>query len=100
MPRSAAHCLVGVGMTFSPRPLGLSGWLTSSSIACPAACNARSDGTANCGLPKKTTRILPFSIFHKPLHLARNQAPFERTDTVQEIQAVQVIDLMAETAGQ
>ena len=49
-----AHSFTGVGWSFMPRFLGLSGWLNTPTTWCPAATRASSEGTANSGVPMNT----------------------------------------------
>src|SRR3989338_1712214 len=52
-PNSCALIFTGGASTFSPRPTGLSGCVTTAAIEKPAPCNAVSAGAANSGVPKK-----------------------------------------------
>ena len=55
-PRSSASSFTGGGVSFWPRPTGLSGWHTTPTTGQPASQMARSVGTANAGVPMKSTR--------------------------------------------
>ena len=52
-----AVILTGASVTFCPRPRGRSGWVTTPTTWCGDLIRCSSEGTANCGVPKNTTRI-------------------------------------------
>src|SRR5262249_44164701 len=53
-PSSSAFPLTGEAVNSSPRPRGLSGWVTTSLRFSPAAASFSSVGTAKRGVPQKT----------------------------------------------
>src|SRR6185312_4005760 len=99
----------GVGATWRSRPAGRSGCETTSFTSCPAAISACSAGTANPGVPQKTSlnRVAAPVIKTSPcafvLHLAdlaQIQAAFQRAHAEDEQNSVQVIDLVLKGARQ
>ena len=60
MPARSASALTGGGTrVLRERPWGRSGWVTTPTTWYRSPSSARSEGTANCGVPKKTIRITP-----------------------------------------
>ena len=55
MPAASAACFTGGAVSCCPRPTGLSGCETTSAISWPAPSRASSVGTANRGVPQKTS---------------------------------------------
>src|SRR5579864_3199830 len=98
-----ARCLTAGIPSCCPRPLGRSGWQTTSSRLWPAPTNASRVGIANCGVPQKTRSIihlsyfttayfsagwqrgfLPLTRFGQLAHLALDQVALERADVADE----------------
>ena len=52
-----AFSFTGGGVSFFPRPLGLSGWVNTPATVSPRATSASREGTAKSGVPMKTMRI-------------------------------------------
>src|SRR4029450_13418558 len=102
MPCRSATGLTLGGTSASPRPLTRSGCVTSAATSWPAATSASRLGTANAPLSRKTTRtrlLLP----PPPrllAQLALHQVALQGGEPVDEQQAVDVIDLVAERAGE
>src|SRR5450759_5297767 len=56
-PRSCASAFTALGTSLSPRPAGLSGWVSTSAMSCPARASAARARAANSGVPAKIRRI-------------------------------------------
>ncbi len=56
MPASRAATFTSLSRSFCPRPAGLSGAVTTATTLYPPSTRARSEGTANSGVPMKTMR--------------------------------------------
>src|ERR1700730_6029980 len=107
---ASAASFTGETETCIPRPLGRSGCVTTAAISnsgCVSKCF--SVGTANCGVPQNTTFIRRLSFVPDGLPLAQlphfldfvlDQVALEHAQVLDEEDAVQVVDLMAERAGQ
>src|ERR1700757_4604 len=94
MPASFAVSLTGGTTTCMPRPAGLSGWDTTSSTLWPARSTAFSVGTANEGVPQKTSFIarLPLAGFLHLANFAKDEVALEGAHAADEENAVEVID--------
>src|SRR6188474_2349695 len=110
-PSSVAASLTGGGMsTERERPWGRSGWVTTPSTSMPSATRARSDGTANAGVPKYTTRIGSAAVggrlerFDHVLAAmlllvpGQEKLSLERTQVVDEQDPVEMVDFMLDAA--
>src|SRR5664279_398027 len=96
-PRSSAVRFTGEAATSMPRPLALSGWVTTSFTLNPASTSFSSVGTANIGVPQKTrsiTAALPFTQLCELADLALDQVAFKRADMADIELAVEVVGLM------
>src|ERR1700744_5204003 len=104
-PTASASCFTGGTVSAKPRPLGRSGWQSTSSMPWPAARSASSVGTANAGVPQKTSRIrdrspLPFAGALQFADATQDQVTLERTDAEDKQNAVQMVDFVLEGARQ
>src|SRR5215469_896774 len=98
-PAASAVCLTGGAMTSCLRPTGRSGCETTSSTSWPANSNVSSVGTANRGVPQKTSfTVLPFSFALQLADLAHSPVALESAHAEDEQDAVEVIDLVLECA--
>ena len=116
---SSAICLTGGASSFErERPTGLSGCVTTPTTSKPSPISARSGGTANSGVPQKSTRTQSSSsgcscdrdgsvsslsnearilvLLLRPLRQRR--ASLENAQVVDEQLAVQMIDLVLQAA--
>src|ERR1035438_4836784 len=100
-PAVSATCFTGVGSTICLRPTGRSGRVTTSAISWPAACTACSVGTANCGVPQKTTfTSLPRAFALHLANFAQIQIAFESAHAEDEQHPIEMIDFMLKRARQ
>ena len=86
-----------------PRPRGRSGCVTTPTTACAEARSASSVGTANCGVPKKTTFSPSALTICRPSQLpdlADDQIALDAAQPIDEQRAVEVIHLVLERARQ
>src|SRR5580698_3889893 len=102
-PAAIAVCFTGGAVILPSRPTGRSGCEITSATSCPAATSASSVGTANCGVPQKTSfkrppvsvmGRLPLAFALQLANLAQVQVALERAHAKDEQDSVQVIDLM------
>src|SRR5579863_3535481 len=94
-PKARAACFTGVGSTICLRPTGLSGCETTSAISCSAACNACKVGTANCGVPQKTSfTALPRAFALHLANLAQRQIPFQGAHAKDKQHPIEMVDLV------
>src|SRR4029077_3507696 len=90
----------------------LSGRVTTATTSNPSPSKASSEGTANSGVPKKTTRTLQLArrlrrdllqiarlAFARLFPLGEQQAPFHSAQMIEEQHTIQVIDLVLDGAG-
>src|SRR5271156_5270520 len=103
MPAAFAASFTGGASFFSPRPLGLSGWVAARTISWPARNTALNVGTANDGVPQKTSFIpdlpsdsLPLAGLLQLANLAQDQVTLQGAHALEKQNAVQVIDFMLE----
>src|SRR3954471_14434884 len=101
-PRSSAALFTGDSATCCPRLFGRSGWVNTAKTECPEETSASSEGTANSGVPRKTTRIkysrlVPLAVFLELLDLAFDNVPLQRAEVVQEQDAVQMVDFVEQS---
>src|SRR4051812_15299626 len=102
-PRRSADSLTGDRASCWPRPLGRSGWVYTAATSWPALTIRSSVGTANCGVPMKTTRIAALAPLSEFLHLAdlaANEIALQGAHVVDIQGAVEVIRLVLEGSGQ
>src|ERR1043166_5585227 len=121
----SATCLTGGAISVErERPCGWSGWGTTATtrapaasrapgLGAPAASRASRLGTAKSGVPKKTMRIgllgagglrpqglgHPFAAVLLP-EARREQLAFQSAEVVEEEDAVEVVDLVLDRAGE
>src|SRR4051794_37268287 len=102
MPWRRAAALTGDGISSWRRPWGRSGWVTTSWTSWPAARSRSRVGTANAGVPRKTTFnwSLPLPRLLQLLDLALDQIALESAEVAEKQDAVEVIDLMLHGAGE
>src|SRR5271166_2972795 len=107
MPAAAAASFTGGATLCRPRPLGLSGCVTARTISWPARKTALNVGTANDGVPQKTTFIpdlpsgsLPLAGLLQLANLAQDQVALQGAHALEKQDAIQVIDFMLEGARQ
>src|SRR5208337_4734076 len=92
MRAARAASLTGGAVICPPRPLGRSGCETASAISWPAASNASRVGTANCGVPQKTSfTALPLARALHLANLAQVQVALEGAHAEDEQHAVQMV---------
>src|SRR5438132_1374372 len=104
---SAASFTGGGTAVERERPCGLSGCVTTATTSKPSPSSASSGGTANSGVPKKTTRTLELArrlrrdLLQVPrlplpglLPFGQQQAALHGAEMVEEQHAVEVIDLV------
>src|SRR5712691_4964897 len=110
---SCAAVFTGDGTSVErERPCGLSGRVTTEATSKPSPSSASSGGTANSGVPKKTTRTLQLAgrlgrhlLDESLLSLARllpfgdEEAALYGAEVVEEEDAVEVVDLVLDGAG-
>src|ERR1044072_3795920 len=100
MPRRSADSFTGDAASAPPRPLARSGWVITNGTSYPAATSFSRVGTANGGVPIKTTRAMatldPIARLREFTHLAADQIPLQRTDVRDVELAVEVVGLMQE----
>src|ERR1035438_1320872 len=104
-PAASPVSLTGENETCMPRPLGRSGWVIIAAISKSGwVRRCSSVGTANRGVPQNTTFIgtkrLPFAEFPHFLDFALDQVALEHAEVLDEKDAVEVIDFVAERARQ
>src|SRR6266436_3300816 len=101
-PRATAACFTEGAANFCPRPLGRSGCVKTAAIWWLAArsCN---DGTANSGVPMKTSFMahsFPLASLDHALDAPLDHVAAQHAQVGNEQAAVQMIGLMAERARQ
>src|ERR1043166_511659 len=110
----SATCLTGGAISVErERPCGWSGWVTTATTRAPAASRASRLGTAKSGGPKKTMRIRslgagglrPQGLGHRFAAVflpeaRREQLAFQSAEVVEEEDAVEVVDLVLDRAGE
>src|ERR1019366_392327 len=100
-PAARAVCFTGGGVSCCVRPAARSGWVTTREISWPAASSASSVATANCGVPQKTSFTpLPCAFALHLANPAQGQVALQGAHAEDEQHAVEVVDLMLETAGE
>src|ERR1017187_817804 len=101
IPAARAACFTGGAVSWCVRPTGRSGCETTSEISCPAPSSASNVGTANPGVPQKTSfTALPLAVGLHLADLAQIQAALQRAHPEQKKNAIQVVDLVLEGARQ
>src|SRR5215471_8917617 len=99
MPRSIAAALTGDGVTFCPRPRGRSGCVTTAATLYRDDASAVSEGTANAGVPKKTTSMaLPLAGALQLSNATRDHVALQAAQPVEKQQSVEVVDFVMEGA--
>ena len=113
IPAAVAAFFTGENDTSCPRPRGRSGCVYTPKISnsdCASKCFR--EGTANCGVPQKTKRILltagtpgsapqlPLALFAHLLDLPPDQVALQHAQVLEKQNAVQVIDLVAKGTSQ
>src|SRR5579863_5476745 len=86
-----------------PRPLGRSGWVTTSFTLKPAAISFSSVGTANSGVPQNTRSIiagLPFALLHKLADLTFHHVALQGANVTDVEFPVEVVGLVHQRARQ
>src|SRR4029077_12939451 len=90
-----------------PRPRGRSGCVITAAISISGCARRRMNvGTAKCGVPQKRMRMvsparaLPLALFPKLLDFAFYEVALQHAQMLDEENAVEVVDFMAESAGQ
>src|SRR6266850_6393964 len=94
------------------RPCAASGCVMTATTSNPSPTSARSEGTANSGVPKKATRTLQFArrlrrnllqvsllAFAGFLPLRQQQIALHRAEMIEKEYAIQMIDLVLNRAG-
>src|SRR5665213_1287314 len=106
-PSERASCLTGGMWSSSLRPAGRSGWVRTSATSWPASTRAWRLGTANSGVPQKTSFMvslpgsgLPLAVLLELLDAAENEVALEAAEPVDEENAVEVVYLVEYRAGQ
>src|SRR5271157_29375 len=105
IPVSAAAFLTGELAVCCPRPRGRSGCVTTPMIS-KSGCEIRCcrEGTAKAGVPQKTIRSatarLPLAGFFQFADFSLDHVPLEHAEVRDEENSVEVVDLVAERAGQ
>src|SRR4029079_18728295 len=100
---SAAHFATALGVSFSPRPAGRSGWVSTRTMSCPAPWIAARTRAAKEGVPAKTTRkasAVSGGLALAFLELRANAVLFQLGEVVDENLAVQVIHLVLDARGE
>src|SRR5580704_16833813 len=109
-PRRSAASFTGGMLSFCPRPLGRSGCVNTAATSCPDSTIRSSVGTANRGVPMKTSLIPApglWPLFSSPLvcflqfpHLPPDQVSLQRADVADVQRPIQVIRFMQERPRQ
>src|SRR5580704_9794001 len=104
-PASSAAPLTGEFDISCPRPRGRSGCVTTAStLKSGCATRWRKVGSAKAGVPQKTilsdTTGLPLAGFFEFADFALDHVALEHAEVRDEENAVEVIDLVAESAGE
>src|SRR5580698_5729392 len=106
IPAATAASFTGELDLTWPRPRGRSGCVTTpSTLNSLCASSSRRLGRANAGVPQKTilsggTRVLPLAGFFQLANFTLDEVALEHTQVRDEQDAVQVIDLVAESTGE
>src|SRR5271170_2147559 len=106
MPAFVAASFTGELASSLPRPRGRSGCVTTASILNSGrASNSRNVGRANAGVPQKIifrggTKVLPLAGFFQLADFAFDEVALEHAEVGDEEHAVEVIDFVAEGAGE
>src|SRR5512142_172987 len=102
-PRRSAHSFTGEAASCCPRPRGRSGCVSTASTWWPVPTIRSSVGTANAGVPRKTSFIGvsgPLPGFLQFLDLALDQVALQRAEMRNVEPAVEVIGLGQQGARQ
>src|SRR5262249_45631764 len=109
MPCFVAVCLTGEAASSRPRPLGLSGWVTTNPTWCPLPIKPSRVGTANFGVPAKTSvsgwfmrtkGSLPLASLYQLLNFALDQISLQGAEMADVQLAIQMICFMQKRARQ
>src|SRR5215472_5617880 len=102
MPAAMAISFTGGTTVCRPRPPGRSGCVTARATWWPARSTAFRVGTANEGVPQKTSFIggLPLAGLLHLANLAQDEVALEGAHAAEEEYAVQVVDLVLEGTRQ
>src|SRR5579871_110063 len=116
-----ADCFTGDATSSRPRPLGRSGWVTTSRTRNPSATSFSSDGTAKRGVPQKIRSrggviesphtgivvsmiegltVSPLTSLHQLTDPALHQVAFKSAEVTDVKLAVQVIGLVEKRTGE
>src|SRR6516165_6217176 len=94
-PAARAVSFTGGAVSCCERPTGLSGCETTRGISWPATISASSVGTANRGVPQKTSlTFLPRAFALHLADLAEHQVALQGAHAEDEKRAVKVVDLV------
>src|SRR5579859_1527583 len=105
MPAASAASLTGDEEICWPRPRGRSGCVITATIS-KSDCERRcwSEGTAKAGVPQKRRRSgatsSPLALFFQFFDFALDEVALEHAEMLDEENAVEVVDFMAEGAGE
>src|SRR5690606_4666879 len=107
-PSSVATSRTGEGAMRRPRPAGRSGCVTTPTMSKPSSESARSEGTANSGVPQKRiltgasspagARLLLLLLGAQLLPLLEEHPPLEGAHPVEEEDPLDVVDLVLQRA--
>src|ERR1039458_2245858 len=102
-PSASAARFTGDSASCMPRPLGRSGWVTTSFTRRPAATSFSSVGTAKSGVPQNTRSImgaLPFALLDQLADLAFHHVSLQSADVADIELAVEMVGFVHQRARQ